>query len=670
MFTLKKLHLENFMIVDELDLEFENNQITAITGDNGNGKSTIFYAIAYCLTGYRKGDTFKNYIKTGNNYSLIQLDAYYKGKPIKYDITITDNDKNPQSTKKVVTYNGVTYINSEYNAFMKAENLEELETVTFMFQGNSSLTSSRPSERANLLKRIFKSEFPEQVSSCKDNIDKTKINTAELNAIVEELKTHTFNPVSIFREASDSYIEECKTKLQESINKINQIGNIDASEINACESKLTACQKQINETTSKIQSDEISLESNKTRLKDCISKLNSSEDNNLEEHIESKKKEIAQHAIDYDAQKKEHRRLKDELNLLEYKKKELEGQYEISKTGVCHACGQPIEESHVTSLKTQLDQVDKDLSEVNKQISELNYDSSDMIGKNLKKELEGSEKLLLTIKQLRYEKTSLEEKISDTERNLSDRKNYLEILNTQKEELLKSKKEISKILPLLDEKESLLKEKKSLEESISSANEVKIKNIERREANRKLEEEKQACEKRITELSDKINTLTVENAQRKVLLDIFETQLPNYIVVKMCDKLSDFINITIQKVFPYCKVKLLPSKSGVGFFYTTESSEDEYLPISMASGAQEKILNLAYFVALAKLSGINCVFLDEIDASCSPNSAKEIYDFVGSLDCFSQIFFISHRDEAIEAVKAKNEKLVTYVVTKGNYNKL
>ena len=57
MITLKTLHIENFMSIDCLDLEFSNNQITAITGQNGSGKSSLIYAVALALTGYKKGES-------------------------------------------------------------------------------------------------------------------------------------------------------------------------------------------------------------------------------------------------------------------------------------------------------------------------------------------------------------------------------------------------------------------------------------------------------------------------------------------------------------------------------------------------------------------------------------------------------------------------------------
>ena len=49
MIILKRIHLENFMSITNLDLEFNDVQTTAITGQNGQGKSSLFDAAALPL---------------------------------------------------------------------------------------------------------------------------------------------------------------------------------------------------------------------------------------------------------------------------------------------------------------------------------------------------------------------------------------------------------------------------------------------------------------------------------------------------------------------------------------------------------------------------------------------------------------------------------------------
>ena len=75
MIVLKSIHLENFMCIDSLDLSFENNTIVSIYGQNGSGKSTLIYAIALCITGYRYGESYRDYVKAGEDNALVILDA-------------------------------------------------------------------------------------------------------------------------------------------------------------------------------------------------------------------------------------------------------------------------------------------------------------------------------------------------------------------------------------------------------------------------------------------------------------------------------------------------------------------------------------------------------------------------------------------------------------------
>ena len=91
MITLKTLHIENFMSIDCLDLEFSDNQITAITGQNGSGKSSLIYAIALALTGYKKGEPYKDYIKTGKESAKVTMEVFLKGLPAYFDIEINGN---------------------------------------------------------------------------------------------------------------------------------------------------------------------------------------------------------------------------------------------------------------------------------------------------------------------------------------------------------------------------------------------------------------------------------------------------------------------------------------------------------------------------------------------------------------------------------------------------
>lgn len=116
------------------------------------------------------------------------------------------------------------------------------------------------------------------------------------------------------------------------------------------------------------------------------------------------------------------------------------------------------------------------------------------------------------------------------------------------------------------------------------------------------------------------------------------------------------------------QVTLKPNRGGVEFYYTVDYTTNRWLSVKMASGAQAAILSLAWRVAIAKLYGVTTILLDEIDADCTDENSKLLYEFVASLDMFHQIILISHRKEALRAVAALADNVTCYWVTSGgNY---
>lgn len=70
---LKQLYIENFALIDKLELEMENG-FTVFTGETGSGKSIMIDAISFAI-GKRADKTF---VRKGTNKSIIELIFFIK----------------------------------------------------------------------------------------------------------------------------------------------------------------------------------------------------------------------------------------------------------------------------------------------------------------------------------------------------------------------------------------------------------------------------------------------------------------------------------------------------------------------------------------------------------------------------------------------------------------
>ena len=672
MILLKNLYLENFMRISSLNISFDEDTIISISGENGSGKSTIIYAIALCITGYRKGESYRNYVKMGEDSAKVILNAELKGYPIDYELEIKGENKSGNPLKKIVTYKGTTYLNSDYDAFMKEQELEYIENLMFLFQGNNDLINSRPTERASLLKKLFQFEFTDIVKPLKEKQEQNKILNIETEAVIKELSSRTFTKQSLSREIPSSQINKWEDRVQEINETLTRIGNIDKRDIDKFNIDLNNLDQNITQAERKNDIYKSNLKGLESKLEGFnlsidTEKINS-EINGINEDIEEKQEKIS--SIKDDLNK-----IKDSLNVKNYELRELKGQLDISKTGICHACGQPIDEEHVEVLLSKEKNLLKEKEELTNKKNSLEKTVNELTEElnNLKNSFNEKESLIKKYLNQEKEKEFTNNRVKEIEENINNNTVYINSLKKERDNLLQEQDSINKLIPLIEQKEELNKEKLELSEKIANAKEIVISNKERKKSNQRIEEAETERDFKLQELTDKSNELLLDINTTKQSIDIFENSFPNYIILRACGQLENYINNIIANVFEGFRVKLSQSRGGVSFFYKTEDIDDDadWLPVSMSSGAQQRILSLAYTIALGKMYGLQCLLLDEVDAACSDAATKTIYKFIASLEDFSQIIFISHKEGVGEVMKESGrDNVIYYRVDKGIYEQV
>ena len=667
MFILSRINVKNFMSISEQEIEF-NEGITGITGENGSGKSSLLNAIGLCLTEYRAGDSLRDYVKAGELEAQIDLEGLYKGYPISYNVII-NNRPYGNPLKRKVSYKGKVYENSDYSKFIKHENLENLEKVMFLFQGDTSLTSIKPSERATILKQLFNFNFEDQVNSLSDSISSAQEDKARIQGSLSAYRSRTFEKQGLSREVSEREMISWEDEYLSLKHQLSTLKNIDDSQTSSLKSKI----KEMTNEKSRALSGEVSLrESIRKNLED-ISELESliKKSEGVEVPKELPRKIEERNEVLKKLSEKSYE-VNNKKSVCLYKVKELKAQIEISKKGYCHSCGQKIESSYVEELLLQLKNEEAKSENIQAELESIQKEIEETSQQQISDE-KTLENITSIINRAVEAKKKLEEKRSNLhvlEKSLEEKKSSIELIEGQLSYLEEALKEQDDLLKKLEEKESLLKKSKELESKINNAKSVRAGNEVKRAQNERIEKEKKECDDQISKLSAEINEKDAKIKNLKGCLDVFQRDFPNFIVLRACSQLEGYVNEFVHRVFPYMNVSLKQDRQGVQFFYKIKG-QDRDLSIKMASGAQKSVLTLAYKIAEAKLYGLDCIILDECDASLNDENSSMLYKFIAEINSFKQLIFVSHRKKAIKEVhESFKGNMRCYWVESGVYNEI
>ena len=665
MFTVQEISLENFMNIDELVLKFDQNSTVAITGANGAGKSTLFMAIAFCLTGYKRSDTYKEFIKTGEKEARVRMSALLAGEPISYDVAIQQS-----GLSRTVIYQGETYINSAYKQLVDKYKLDVLQNIMFMFQGNSSLIDATPSERSSMLKDLFQFDFSDVV----DQFTQTQLNESmvksTLTGSLAELETRQFPRRSYMREFPQSMLDSLKQEEENYIVQIEKLNSLDTSKPDRLEQELKSLANTMNTTSSEISSIQSRINAYDSRYKGTtLEDMTADRDAKVAE-LEDLQKKLEDAKTDLENHRRDESDLNSELKFKKLHYDEAKRHYDVGVTGVCISCGNIIDEEHLKVMEQELNKAQAEMDEVKSRIDALNVPEVTRTYIQLDSQVRD-----LTAEVQRYDAQIArfemdKEKHSYDIKALEQAKSTYEIQHKSWED---KKLELSQCIELKEKKNSelptLTQELSEVREKLTKARNAVAHNEQARQENQRMQQEEESCAEKKKELSERINESLQKTKLYTECINVFRKSFPAFVVLQACRNLEAYINLIVQKAFPNLRVKLLQSRTGVGFFYSVDNSEN-WLNIAMASGAQRQVLQIANQIALAKMYNLQCIFLDEIDASCSDENARIIFEFIASLEDFSQVFFISHRKESLKIMKQLKDNIIFYDVQDGMYTEL
>ena len=360
--TFKNIHIENFLSFGTADLLLDRGNYVLVKGENenpvdnaesnGSGKSAIFDAIVWALTGTTTREC-KN-VSNINSDNGAKVTLYFNVDDCEYEVTRTKDYKPLGSTLKIirngedVSGKGIRDSEKLLSEYLPDLTSSFLGSVIILGQGlPQRFSNNTPSGRKDVLEKLSKSDF--MIDDLKQKVSDRKTQIQKLIRENEDkllAATTSKSRMLKQKESIDRYLQELpdKHELQEKIDTYNR--------------KVEELVQEVEGKKQRLESDGITELS---KEKECklfqLSSLNSS----MYSELEQKKSEYS-----------------DQINELSERKQSLKSYIRTNENirDVCPTCGQKligVEKPNVDKERQELSEVETSLFDISaKRDSELN----------------------------------------------------------------------------------------------------------------------------------------------------------------------------------------------------------------------------------------------------------------------------------------------------------
>lgn len=360
--TFKNIHIENFLSFGTADLLLDRGNYVLVKGENenpvdnaesnGSGKSAIFDAIVWALTGTTTREC-KN-VSNINSDNGAKVTLYFNVDDCEYEVTRTKDYKPLGSTLKIirngedVSGKGIRDSEKLLSEYLPDLTSSFLGSVIILGQGlPQRFSNNTPSGRKDVLEKLSKSDF--MIDDLKQKVSDRKTQIQKLIRENEDkllAATTSKSRMLKQKESIDRYLQELpdKHELQEKIDTYNR--------------KVEELVEEVEGKKQRLESESITELS---KEKECkllqLSSLNSS----MYSELEQKKSEYS-----------------DQINELSERKQSLRSYIRTNENirDVCPTCGQKligVEKPNVDKERQELGEVETSLFDISaKRDSELN----------------------------------------------------------------------------------------------------------------------------------------------------------------------------------------------------------------------------------------------------------------------------------------------------------
>lgn len=690
--------MTNFMCVSHTELDFTDSNVVLLVGENGEGKSTVLEAIAFCLSDdHKKADTFHDYIKEFEHTTNVKLWATIQNKPIFFDYTIKDSTSTVDRTVKYGVEGEEGY--KEYKNSEVAKLLEDLgllyySDIIMSMQDDGDITKKTPAKRAEYLSNLLNFDFSDKVQILKDRLKEVKdnidynVNQVEFNTKAIEDRKKEIKTVEAL-----TFTSQDITTLQSEINGLNEQLNSLSDEIKKKDTLINE-KSNITADISKLEQDIVKVEQEIVNIQNCIK--NVEEKKNQVKHLTedkekamtdlgSLKSEVIPDLLDEETISSEVEKLSTENSDLNAELKIATKNIELVNQGICPTCGHKFDESERQKYEDALSSITEKVNKSSALLREKQVAKKDILEKNRlltlrkseqsqnislkEREIENLDKqitLLSSNNEVDYTSAIAEKNII-----IADKQKEIE---KKKSELQRLENEISSMLDLGDKQRNITSQISAKQSVLNEYNQKILNNNMILQNNQKVQEFVAETETKIEELKSTIEKHRGQKDNIDQEIQILDKLLPNYLIIKKCKELETEINKFIQRIFPTMAIYLSQGKKGVDLYFTMEKDKvevfdkDHLKSIKMASGFQKSVVSIAFKVSLCIAYGLRFSFFDEIDQAATEKNSDCVLKMIVTNDIFDQVFIITHKPTVRATIKSVAPNMLTYYVKKGNFS--
>lgn len=711
---IKTLSLRNFKSIRHAEFKFKRG-IICFTGNNGEGKSTVLHAILLLLFNTTYEGTLKDSIRWGEKEFEISMTFEHEGsqyeETLLYSLT-KGSDRTLIDLNTKEEWTGASAISKLADII----DPEQARAAIVSMENEQNLVTTTPSQRREYLKKIYSLEFKQELSRIASDIENTENDIISVQSKKDVLEASEF-PLKEERELMPEEDYEKAKSVIESIEKELKRLEEKQSRVEELYQERISLSKAIKGLKESIDKAEYDIEYSERCIGDDEKEIDelkktdydallAQELQSMEEEYSEKKKDL-QKLLQSDSYNLEQlpttltrvsRSYYDQLNgtvsELSHAIKESSSKLEILRKGKCPTCGREIspeeadkEEAVLQGLKDERDSVYKQLKEEADRIDAVKARNDEITESRRRLEAQKEDHC----RSLEYLSSSYELSKNNamlrSQTKKAEQEGEISRINSN---IMLSQTKIDTSRAMIDLYKSQIEEKtttlRKLEEEYSkyedvevSINECKSRLSEPRalvEAyeddlvyNRSIkvynEEMKKKAEERdnqVAELSETLEDLRERKSMITVAKGIVQKEFPSFVISRMIESLSVYVNEFLEKVYPKYTISIEESKNSLNILYGDYKTD-----VKMASGFEKSAFSLAYMYALGKIQAYGLLICDEGDSAASDENSARFYRMLGrSTDWLGQIMCITHKEDIKELLK-NDFRAQVFTVENGEY---